>query len=381
MTVIQSLASAIASSDYVDGLTHKFYRYPARFPPEFAQAAIETFSTQADTVLDPFSGGGTSIVEAMAAGRRAIGVDLNSLGVFVARAKTTPLSSNDRNEIEDWLSSRRPAIRKANYVDEGFARHSKDVPEHLQRHIAAEVGASLEMSSSARRFVRCAILRTGQWALDCRERVPTCNEFVNTLVSNGREMLQHLAHFETVAGQAAGVPRSRLSSRRRLVHSNITDVTPSVIPSGWSKPRLVVTSPPYVGVHVLYNRWQVRGRRETTIPYAISGTPDGFFASHYTFAPRGRPIEDYALRLVDAFAAVRRVIAKDALIVQLVAFSDPRRNLARFLDAMEAAGFSEEREIRTRRLWRSVPNRKWYNRTNEHRAPASREVLLLHRPS
>ncbi len=50
------------------GLTHGFYRYPARFSPQFARSAIEAFTEPLDTVLDPFMGGGTSAVEALGLG-------------------------------------------------------------------------------------------------------------------------------------------------------------------------------------------------------------------------------------------------------------------------------------------------------------------------
>ena len=61
----------------VSGLTHTFYRYPARFSPQFAGAAIEAFSRPGDLVLDPYMGGATTIVEAIARGRQAVGCDLN----------------------------------------------------------------------------------------------------------------------------------------------------------------------------------------------------------------------------------------------------------------------------------------------------------------
>jgi hypothetical protein len=41
------------------------------------------------------------------------------------------------------------------------------------------------------------------------------------------------------------------------------------------KAKLIVTSPPYPGVHVLYHRWHVDGRRETPAPYWIAGCNDG----------------------------------------------------------------------------------------------------------
>jgi DNA modification methylase len=61
--------------DHVRGLTHDFYKYPARFSPNFARAASETFTKPGDLVLDPHVGGGTTIVEALAVGREAVGVD------------------------------------------------------------------------------------------------------------------------------------------------------------------------------------------------------------------------------------------------------------------------------------------------------------------
>src|SRR5882724_1150516 len=71
------------------GLTHNYYRYPARFSPTFARATIETFTHPGDLVLDPHAGGGTSLVEALALGRHAIGVDISALAEFVCTTKTT----------------------------------------------------------------------------------------------------------------------------------------------------------------------------------------------------------------------------------------------------------------------------------------------------
>jgi hypothetical protein len=50
---------------------HEFYRYPARFSPAFAAAAIECFTNPGELVLDPFVGGGTTAIEAMRLGHRS----------------------------------------------------------------------------------------------------------------------------------------------------------------------------------------------------------------------------------------------------------------------------------------------------------------------
>lgn len=66
---IRALLEALYSESPVSGLTHSFYRYPARFSPQFARTAIEAFTQPGDTVFDPFMGGGTTVVEALALGR------------------------------------------------------------------------------------------------------------------------------------------------------------------------------------------------------------------------------------------------------------------------------------------------------------------------
>src|ERR1044071_2895963 len=92
---IDNLLAAIATKEPVSGYTHNFYRYPARFSPLFVREVIRQYSLTGQSILDPFKGGGTAIVEALAMGRSAIGVDLNTLAHFVSMIKTTPLSDND----------------------------------------------------------------------------------------------------------------------------------------------------------------------------------------------------------------------------------------------------------------------------------------------
>src|SRR5437879_6228204 len=95
LPAIDKLLTAIATKDPVSGYTHNFYRYPARFSPLFVREVIRQYSQPGQVVFDPFMGGGTAIVEALAMGRNAIGVDLNSLAHFVTTVKTTPMSNHD----------------------------------------------------------------------------------------------------------------------------------------------------------------------------------------------------------------------------------------------------------------------------------------------
>lgn len=71
------------------------------------------------------------------------------------------------------------------------------------------------------------------------------------------------------------------------------------------------------------------------------------------------------------------------VIVQMVAFSEPKWQLPRYLETMEGAGLTELRlsalrGVRDGRLWRSVPSRRWYSQQRGE-TPGSQEVVLFHR--
>src|SRR5262245_58351843 len=98
----RALIDGARNSQPVNGLTHGFYKYPARFSPAFVRAAIETFTEAGDLCLDPHVGGGTVLVEALAAGRDALGVDISALAEFVAKVKTTVFSEAELNKLDRW---------------------------------------------------------------------------------------------------------------------------------------------------------------------------------------------------------------------------------------------------------------------------------------
>jgi SAM-dependent methyltransferase len=80
-------------------LTHGFHSYAGRMHPSIARGAIEAFSAPGDTVIDPFCGSGTVLVEALAAGRSAIGVDASALAVAIARVRSTVLGEETRARL------------------------------------------------------------------------------------------------------------------------------------------------------------------------------------------------------------------------------------------------------------------------------------------
>ena len=63
-SIRKGFIKAVDNRRKVSGHTHDFYRYPARFSPSFAASVIKIFSDPYDLIIDPFMGGGTTLVEA-----------------------------------------------------------------------------------------------------------------------------------------------------------------------------------------------------------------------------------------------------------------------------------------------------------------------------
>jgi hypothetical protein len=380
--------TAVQSTDPVAGLTHNYYRYPARFSPQFARAAIEAFSKPGDVILDPFMGGATTLVEARALGRHAIGSDINSLSVFLARVKTTPLSDKDLGRVKDWvwslrehLNLHRPPIRAVEWQRAGYQRH---LPWPIRKTIELALARLHELPRSRqKRFARCILLKVGQWALDCRERIPSAEKL-------RRELFHFLEIFVNGMLEYRQAVRDNPPPGRKRPISIALHCAAAELPGERAfgslpkKPTLVITSPPYPGVHVLYHRWSVRGRKEAPAPFWVADCLDGQGASYYTFGDRRhQDLQRYFGGIRDSFASVRQVIEPSALVIQMVAFSEPEWQLPRFLEAMDLAGFQEVMPqllgISTEgRLWRDVPGRRWFALIQDNLS-TSTEHVLFHR--
>jgi DNA methylase len=387
-----TLLEAIQNKEPVNGYTHDFYRYPARFSPLFVRSIIEYFTEPGDLVFDPFMGSGTTLVEARALARHAIGTDISSLAVFIAKAKTSFLSGSDLKVVRQWGESLGRYLNLRNRTGP-FVEHPKD---YYQRNIGGKsewpIKKTIELAlhsidalekPRARQLARCVVLRTAQWALDCKKEVPTAAQTRGQLLMFLEGMLAGVTQLEDA---------SRLSQRQfRLsgVRTNCIrasaigiDKNETVISCG--PPALILTSPPYPGIHVLYHRWQVLGRRETPAPFWIAGTQDGHGSSFYTMGDRHRSnLATYYDQSFRAFESLARLCDQKTIIVQMVAFSDLSWQLPMYLETMKRAGLIEVKQENLSnssdgRIWRSVPNRKWYADLRGT-AGGSTEVVLFHR--
>lgn len=67
--------------------SHGYHKYPAKFIPQIVQRLLQSYSSKGDTVLDPFGGCGTTLVEAKLKGRNGLSVDVNRVAILITKAK------------------------------------------------------------------------------------------------------------------------------------------------------------------------------------------------------------------------------------------------------------------------------------------------------
>ncbi|QLC34048.1 hypothetical protein EFA46_007470 [Halarchaeum sp. CBA1220] len=96
---------------------HSWFGYVAGYDAAFVRSVIEEYvGDQPDaTVFDPYTGSGTTLVEAIDAGRDAIGTEINPFMAFVARNKTSwdTYPSNLETKAREFLSEVKPQVLSA----------------------------------------------------------------------------------------------------------------------------------------------------------------------------------------------------------------------------------------------------------------------------
>jgi hypothetical protein len=296
------------------------------------------------------------------------------------------LSEAELDKLEWWagrvaasVDIHRPSARSTTYEQLGYYKHLNHPSRwRLRKAIDQSLARAVKLGTPRlESFGRCVVLRTAQWALDGRSKRTTVEEFRRVLQGTAEEMVTGAREF-----RAAVKTNGRCSVT--VLRRSAAGIEKEQSLQAMRAPRLVVTSPPYPGVHVLYHRWQVDGRKEAPLPFMIVNKLDGAGGSYYTMGDRKHPkLKTYFSNIKATMSSVAMLADADTTVVQMVAFSEPQWQLPRYLEVMEEAGLTETLlpQLKSEgdgRLWRSVPGRRWYS-AQRGTTPGSEEVVLFHR--
>src|SRR5258708_1553111 len=255
-------------------LTHGFHSYAGRMHPTIARGGVAAFSARGDLVVDPFCGSGTVLVEAMAAGRRALGVDASPLGGAIARARTTLLGADGRARPQREAAaipeeSGEPARKRRRPELPAWARgelarfHAHVLFEllGLRELVLArpddDVGHALRLCLSS---LLVKFMKSGPEAPRDGETKRIARGIPSRMLADRAVELSHgLAALEARTPAGTEAPRVLLGDARKL----------DAVATGAAS--LVLSSPPYAGT---YDYADLHDVRFTSLPLPPARFPD-----------------------------------------------------------------------------------------------------------
>lgn len=102
---IQSGATYTIKQANPNSYTHGMFKYPCKFIPEIPRWGIKTYlSEKRGVIFDPFSGSGTTLLEANVNGLDAYGTEIDDIAKLIIKVKTTVLDSAQMELLDQCYS-------------------------------------------------------------------------------------------------------------------------------------------------------------------------------------------------------------------------------------------------------------------------------------
>lgn len=110
--VIKLLSELEDITPVYDSPVSAMHNYMARKPYNIVNYVIKNLLNQPGTVLDPFCGSGTTLIEAAKLGHKSVGVDLNQQAILISKASLTSWELDKvRKDVEAFINDVRESIK------------------------------------------------------------------------------------------------------------------------------------------------------------------------------------------------------------------------------------------------------------------------------
>ncbi len=237
---------ALSLSNNTTNFTHGLHRFAAKYIPQVPAWALDNFGAHDSVVLDPFMGSGTTLVEGLTRGGRNIGVDIDPLARFIARAKTAAADHERIRELTRDLDARwvAPAAKlQAPMPDINNFGHWFRPPQWGWVQSLREAILELDCTDDERDFLLAVFSSTLRWVSNADDQ--SQKTYVSGTLLKDPPPVQDV--FRRVLGRAleglADLNRKRHSEAAVIIPAR-ADATALGLAS--ESVDLAMTSPPYL---------------------------------------------------------------------------------------------------------------------------------------
>jgi hypothetical protein len=299
---------------------HGFHSYPARLHPLTAHRLIEGMTNERGSVLDPFCGSGTTLIEGRILGRKAFGSDVNPLAVELSRLRTRSTTDAERKA---WLDAGARVVEHAEERRERRAGPTKKYAavdrELFDIHVLLELdgirdGIKKLSTGSAKQtllLVLSAILtkvsrRSGDTAEERAPKRLATGYTVRLFSKKLTELAQKSAEFTALVPN--GTPGALIFA---CDARSLEPVRPSSI-------DLIVCSPPYPGI---YDYSEQHAHRLRWLGLDARSFRAQEIGARRRLAERAHDsaLQQWKAELLASLAAMQRVLRKDGRIALILA--------------------------------------------------------------
>ena len=293
-------------------LTHSLHPYPAKFPPQLPKMILQHFSKAGETVLDPFCGSGTTLVEARLQKMNVIGVDVNALSCLLSKVKATPLTQEEIKKIHQFVNQLNTHLNKWKSGDRPkiTIKEIEGLRHWFQLNVATEITFILEQihnlkDVAIKDFLKIVlssiIVRVSNQDSDTRYAAINKNILdyytIELFIERVNEYLCRIAEFSQLVNGSSYLSVYNADSRDlSFIISNTIDI--------------IITSPPYANTYDYYLYHKFRKR---WLDMDVNFAQYHEIGSRREYSSLKKSHHKWTSDLIQCFREMQRVLKKDGL--------------------------------------------------------------------
>lgn len=241
---------------------HSICSYLAMFPAKVPREYIEKYTKENDIVYDPFSGRGTTTLEAIRLNRRAFSNDLSPLAFVLTKAKTFPVSTKSakskvkklEKEYKEWDSKIEINFNNSFYREIGVFYSEHNLKQLI--FLREKIGKNWSKNGKVDNYILAILLGI----FHGKTKVDGTSSYLSVSMPNGYSMSPNYAKnyisknnlkliennvFEKIIERIEKKPNFFIKNNNNKVFNKDALTSSKFIREN---PKLIFTSPPYLNI-------------------------------------------------------------------------------------------------------------------------------------